>query len=132
MEQLKTWQQAGVAFIRILTGLMMVYHGSEVFDAKTMATYQDWDIIKNMPAPVFMMYLAKGAEFVTGVLLAVGFLTRFAALVMALLMFVICFKIGGGKFWYEDQHPFLFGLLALLYFFMGAGKWSIDNWKTKK
>jgi len=128
MEQVKNWQQAGITFIRIITGSMMAYHGFEVFDAKTMATYQDWDVIKNLPSPVFMMYLAKSAEFITGILLAVGFVTRFAAITMALIMFFICFKVGGGKFWYEDQHPFLFGLIALQYFFIGGGKWSVDAW----
>ncbi len=59
MEQVKNWQQAGITFIRIITGLMMAYHGYEVFDAKTMASYQDWDVIKNMPSPVFMMYLGE-------------------------------------------------------------------------
>jgi uncharacterized membrane protein YphA (DoxX/SURF4 family) len=34
--------------------------------------------------------------------------------------------VGDGKIWYEDQHPFLFVLLAAVFFFTGPGKWSID------
>ncbi len=36
------------------------------------------------------------------------------------------FFVGHGKIWYEDQHPFLFVLLAFVFFFIGGGKWSVD------
>jgi putative oxidoreductase len=42
-------------------------------------------------------------------------------------MAYITFKIGHGKFWYEDQHPFMFVLFGLLFFFTGPGKWSLDH-----
>jgi putative oxidoreductase len=44
----------------------------------------------------------------------------------------ICFRIGQGRFWYEDQHPFLFVLLALFFVFAGAGKYSLDEVISKK
>lgn len=126
------WQHTGIAFLRIITGLLMAYHGYEVFDAKTMAGYQEWDSIKALPVPVLMMYLAKSLEFTSGVLLALGLLTRVAAVVMAILMLFVCFKIGNGKFWYEDQHPFLFAMLAMVFFFQGGGKWSLDKGLFRK
>lgn len=121
------WQNAGLVLIRILTGAMMAYHGWEVFNAATMQEYLKWDVIKSLPSPEFMMYFAKGMELATGICLAIGLFTRLAALFMAIIMFFICFKIGNGKFYYEDQHPFLFGTLALVYFFTGPVKWSIDQ-----
>jgi uncharacterized membrane protein YphA (DoxX/SURF4 family) len=42
-------------------------------------------------------------------------------------MLYITFVVGGGKIWYEDQYPFLFVLLAMVFFFTGPGKWSIDS-----
>jgi putative oxidoreductase len=60
-------------------------------------------------------------------LLAVGFLTRPAAIGMILAMLYIAFVIGHGKVWYEDQHPFLFVLLALVYVIVGGGPWSVDR-----
>src|SRR6478752_2223068 len=105
----------------------MTYHGLEIFQPKVMATYQEWEVIKSMPSPVLMVYLGKGLEFVTGVCFILGLFTRIAALLMAIDLLFICFVVGGGRFYYEDQHPFLFALLALVYFFAGPVKWSFDQ-----
>ena len=87
----------------------------------------EWEVIKSLPAPEIMLYIGKGLEFVTGICFILGLFTRVAALFIAIDMLFICFKVGGGKFWYEDQHPFLFALLALVFFFTGPVKWSLDK-----
>ena len=121
------WQVTGLALLRIFTGLLMTYHGWEVFDAGKMAEYAKWDVIKTLPAPSYIAYLGKGLELVSGVLLVLGLFTRIAALFMAISMLFICFKIGTGKFYYDDQHPFLFAMLALVFFCTGPVKWSLDQ-----
>lgn len=121
------WMDRGLASLRILTGLLMAYHGLEIFQPEVMRSYQDWDIIKKLPAPVFMVYLGKGLEFVTGLAFVLGLFTRIAALLMAADLLFICFVIGNGRFYYEDQHSFIFALLALVYFFTGPVKWSLDQ-----
>ena len=128
-------QKQGLVGIRIITGLLMAYHGLEVFDSAKINEYAQWDAIKNMPAPLFMAYLGKGLELVTGLCFVLGLFTRVAAIAMAINMLFICFKIGNGKFWYDDQHPFLFVLLAMVFFFTGPVALSVDNiWldKTQK
>lgn len=120
------WNDYGLVALRIITGLLMTYHGWEVFDRKTMEPYLTWDVIKILPAPEFMLYLGKGLELITGICLAVGLFTRVAALLMAADMLFICFKIGHGKFYYEDQHPFLFAMIAFIFFFTGPVKWAVD------
>jgi putative oxidoreductase len=127
-----SWQQTGLACIRILTGLLMAYHGWEIFDAAKVAEYAKWDVIQSLPAPKASVYVGKGLELVTGVLLALGLFTRIAAVLMAVNMLFICFKIGNGRFYYEDQHPFLFAVLALVFFFTGPVKWSLDQWWLKR
>ncbi|MEO5891066.1 MAG: DoxX family protein [Ferruginibacter sp.] len=126
------WQNNGLAILRIITGLLMAYHGWEVFDSSKMTEYAKWDIIKALPAPTFMAYLGKGLELVSGVLFVLGLFTRLAALFMAINMLFICFKIGTGKFYYEDQHPFLFAMMAMVFFFTGPVKWSIDQMVFKQ
>ncbi len=132
--QPRSWQYNGLAILRIVTGLLMVYHGWEVFDNNKMIEYSKWDVVKTLPAPLFMVYAGKGLEFVSGLLLAAGLFTRPAALLMAVNMLFICFRIGNGKFYYEDQHPFIFAMMALVFFFAGPVKWSIDQliFKPKK
>jgi putative oxidoreductase len=117
----------GLAAIRILVGMLMVYHGKEIFEPEVMAGYQSYDAIKQLPSPVLMVYLGKTLEFVTGLCFVLGIFTRIAALLMAIDLLFICFVVGNGRFYYQDQHPFLFALLALVYFFAGPIKWSLDQ-----
>ena len=56
------WQNNGLFILRIITGLLMAYHGFEVFDRGKMNEYAGWDVIKVMPAPLLMVYLGKGLE----------------------------------------------------------------------
>src|SRR5215218_909636 len=121
------WSNAGLTIVRILSGLLMAYHGLEVFDAARMQEYATWDVVKKLPSPLVMVYIGKGLELVTGICLAAGLFTRIAALFMAVDMLFICFYIGSGKFYYEDQHPSIFALLAMVFFFAGPGAFSFDN-----
>src|SRR6185295_6575785 len=116
--------ETGLASMRILVGLLMAYHGLEIFDRPTMEVYFTWDVIKRLPAFEFMVYLGKSLEFVTGLCFTFGFLTRISAIFMAVDMLFICFFVGEGRFYYQDQHPFLFALIAIIFFFAGPVKWS--------
>ena len=121
------WQQQGLAIIRIIVGLFLVYHGWEIFDAAKMKEYTVWNTWKDYPSPAFMVYLGKAAELVGGILLTLGLFTRLACILIAGTMLFIVFFIGNGKFWSNDQHPFLFVLLAFIFFFTGPGKWNLDQ-----
>lgn len=118
----------GISLIRILVGLMMAYHGIETFDANKINDYGKWLGELNFPNPLLMAYLGKGTEFVGGVFLALGLFTRFAVVPLSITMLVISFFMGKGKIFMDDQHPFLFVLLFLVFLFVGAGKWSLDYW----
>ncbi len=126
------WQTNGLVLLRIITGLLMAYHGLEVFKPELIKGYSKWESIKKLPFPLLMVYTGKGLELVTGICLAIGLFTRIAALFMFINMMFICFKIGNGKFYYDDQHPFIFALLALVFFFTGPVKFGIDNLRIKR
>lgn len=120
------WYDGGLFAVRLILGVFMVYHGWEVFDKPLMDKYATWDQFKNGPSPVFMVYLGKVAELVGGILLILGWLTRLAALIVIVTMAYIAFFVGKGIVWYDDQHPFLFVLLALMFLFTGPGRYSLD------
>jgi putative oxidoreductase len=121
------FRQQGIGIIRIIVGLMMAYHGWEVFDSATMRGYAVWDQFKGGPSPLLMVYLGKGTELLIGVLLTLGWFTRLASLLLMATMLYIIFFVGHGKIWYEDQHPFLFVLLGVVFVVAGPGAWSIDS-----
>ncbi len=118
---------AAISAVRIITGGLVTYHGLEVFDQDIIDKYLSWDVIKNLPAPEALVYTGKIMELFAGLGLLLGLFTRAAALSLTIVMLFICFKIGSGKFYYDDQHPFLFALMGLLFFFTGPGKWSLDK-----
>ena len=115
------------AFIRIVIGFFVFYHGWEVFDTVKISEYAQWDSIKVLPKPYWVAFLGKAAELVAGFMLMIGFKTTWAATLLVSTMLFITFYLGHGKVWYEDQYPFLFALFGLQYMFVGAGIWSVDN-----
>ncbi|HEX8357945.1 MAG TPA: DoxX family protein [Segetibacter sp.] len=119
--------ETGISVVRMAVGLLLVYHGWEVFDSEKMKVYLDWDSFKKYSSPSFMVYLGKSLELTGGFLLAIGLLTRVACGIIIITMLYITFAVGSGKIWYDDQHPFLFVLLAIVFFVAGPGKWSIDH-----
>lgn len=123
-------QQQIIGLLRIIIGVFLIIHGKEVFDAVKMKEYAGWDVFKSPVLP----YVGKGAEFIAGVLLLPGFLTRLGSIINIGAFGYITFFIGHGKFWMEDQHPFLFVLFGILFLFAGPGAWSLDAYffKNKK
>lgn len=126
------WQHKGLAFVRIVTGLFLVFHGWEIFEKAKMQEYATWDSLGRFLSPSLMAYAGKAAELLAGVLLTLGLFTRIACIVLAATMLYISFFIGNGRIWYEDQHPFLFVLLGLVFFFTGPGAASMDDWLFRK
>jgi len=125
------WQTAGLTLIRIAVGSFMIYHGWEIFSDEKIGEYLKWDIFKTSSGKT-LVYLGKGAELIGGILLVFGLFTRLAAIILIGPMIYITFFLGHGKIWYEDQYPFLFILLGLVFFFMGGGRLSLDQLLFKK
>ena len=123
----KIWNGPGMAVIRILTGLFMVYHGWEIFNDQKMTEYTKWLSDLHFPQAATMAWLGKAAELLSGILLTVGLFTRLAVIPLIITMLVISFGLGKGRIFYEDQHPFLFVLIGLVFFFNGPGKYSLDQ-----
>src|SRR3954470_13007748 len=121
------WQNKGLSVIRMVFGALLIYHGQEVFNPELMKGYAEWDTFKG-PAATLLVYAGKSSELIAGLLLFFGFLTRIGALLTIGTLSYITFFIGHGKFWYEDQHPFLFVLLGAVFLFTGPGAWSMDEY----
>ena len=117
--------EKGIAIVRIIVGAMLIYHGQEVFNPEIMNGYLQWDTFKS-PGSKFMVYLGKSSEFISGLLLFLGLFTRVGALIAMGTLSYVTFIVGHGKFWYEDQHPFMFVLFGLTFIFTGPGAWSLD------
>jgi putative oxidoreductase len=119
-----------ISLVRIFVGLLMIYHGKEVFDDKLLTEYGQWEQFKGFSNPKLIATLGKAVEFTAGILLTIGFFTRIGAILLILSMLYITFFVGNGVFWYGDQHPFLLALLGIIFLFNGGGKFSADGFKS--
>jgi putative oxidoreductase len=125
---LQRWTDNAIAVVRIIIGVFMIYHGIEIFSEEKMKGYEKFlgDDLK-MSNAVLLSYMGKAMELVAGICLTLGFLTRPASVLMAAALGFITFGIGNGRVYMEEQHPFMFVLFAVIFFFDGGSKWSVDN-----
>ena len=120
------WNVKGLAIVRIIIGMLLIYHGQEVFNSELMKGYEEWETFKG-PMAKLMVYAGKSSELLAGISLFLGLFTRVGCVLMIGTFSYITFMIGHGKFWYEDQHPFMFLLFGVLFIFTGPGAWSLDG-----
>lgn len=124
------WQTTGLTLIRLIVGGFLIYHGWEIFHEAKMNEYLVWDNFKQSNGKL-LVYAGKAAELLAGILFVAGLFTRIASLLAIGTMCYIAFFLGNGIIWNNDQHPFLFVLLALVFFFTGPGKYSLDHYIFK-
>ena len=78
--------------------------------------------------PIFWGFMAAFAEFFASLFVAIGFLTRGAAFLVAFTMFVAFYghmKAGDG--FAEASHSFDLMCIFIFLLIVGAGKYSLDN-----
>ncbi|MDO9256446.1 MAG: DoxX family protein [Bacteroidales bacterium] len=116
-----------LSIIRVFTGILILLHGKMVFDSQVMNGMGE-SMSKDMglPFPLLMAYLAKGSEFFGGLFFALGLLTRFVSIPLAITMAVAAFIAHHGQITSDGEHAFLFLLIFVAFFFIGSGKWSVD------
>jgi putative oxidoreductase len=126
----------GLLLARVSLGAMMaIGHGyGKVWHDGTFGPPQmmiDGVAQMGLPMPTLMAWLAAAAEFLGAILLALGLLTRPAALMLVINMSVAAFVAHGGDPWFmgggRAKEPALLYLIPFaLFLFTGAGRFSID------
>ena len=79
---------------------------------------------------VFWLTLVALTECVGGLMLAFGFLTRFAAAAVVIFMINACWATSAkGFFWTQGGMEFslLIGMVALVFLIKGGGRFSVDH-----
>lgn len=79
-----------------------------------------------LPAPGLFAWLSAMAEFGGGILLALGLLTRPAALLICGNMLIVTVMGHAGDPFGDREKAVLFGAIALFYLLAGAGRYSLD------
>ena len=120
--------------LRLTMGLILVPHGCQKlfgwFGGLGFEKFTEiFDKIGWHPA-VFWVALVALTESVGGLLLAFGFLTRFAAAAILIFMLnAVWASSAKGFFWAQGgmEYPLLIGVVALVFLIKGAGRFSVDH-----
>lgn len=121
--ELTKWSPRVLSILRIMAGLLFFAHGS--------GKLLGFPVIEQTP-PLFSIYGAAGViEIVTGILIAVGFLTRPAAFVASGLAAFAYFLGHAPRDFYPVNNggdaAILFCFVFFYLIFAGPGPWSIDK-----
>ena len=114
--------------VRIVAGVMLVPHGYMKLFGGMEGTIGFFAQVGFEPATLLAWYVAL-LEFVGGILLAAGFLTRIvAAQVVGFMAVAAIFHAGNGFAWNNGgfEYPLFWGAVALAILFRGAGPLSVD------
>ncbi len=122
------YQNYGIALVRIITAILLIWHGWESFDAEKMKMYTGWFVERKYSNPELWAYAGKVAELLAGIGFLLGLFTRLASIATIAAFAGVIFILGDkGKIFQGDQHPFLFILLAVVFLFTGPGALSLDG-----
>jgi putative oxidoreductase len=83
------------------------------------------------PMPVFFAWSAGLSEFLGGIFLALGFLTRISSFFIATTMLVALVGVHGADPFNKQELAFMYLFVALAFLLKGAGDWSVDSFFRK-
>ena len=122
--------------LRIMMGLTFMPHGAQKlfgwWGGRTMEWYvESFGRMGSWSADARWVYYIGVLEFFGGILMAVGFLTRFFALQLFAFMMTATFVANWprGYFWTQGglETPLTWGVVCLFILAYGGGKWSVDR-----
>lgn len=138
-DKMADWAWAGLA-LRVALAATFMYHGYTAFSSEGgIASFGNY--LSNYGIPASMGAVVAGIEFAGGLLLLIGFFTRWTSAVLIVGCLYTIFRIfwpkgfsfvnpdgtpGGG---WEPLLAWIFALWAL--FMMGPGRFSLDEGKSK-
>jgi putative oxidoreductase len=116
--------------LRLILGSLFIYHGYNKISAY------------NKMAPMFPDLIGIGseltlilvifAEFFCGILVTLGFLTRFAVIPIFITMVVAFFIAHAKDVFNAKELALVFMILSIVIFILGSGKYSLDRLILKR
>ena len=116
----------GLTVLRLFAGLALALgHGLDKMPPSQMFI----DAVSGMgfPASTLFAWSAALSELVGGLLLAIGLFTRPASLFILTTMGVAAFILHGAAPFQDRELALIYGAVALVFLFSGAGRLSLDH-----
>jgi putative oxidoreductase len=133
-KQLTKSQDVAFLLLRVGVGVIMLSHGTmKLSDPTGTAAYFAQ---LGIPMPSAAVVLAIAGEFVGGLGLLLGALTRVAALGPLCTMIVAIGTVHAGHGLFAQnggwEYPMTILLVSLTFVFRGAGRYSLDTWFARR
>ena len=127
MRYLDKLQPLALLILRLVLGIIMIGHGySKVFGG----LHHHVQMVSSLGLPGWLAYFSAAAEFLGGILVILGLLTRFAALAITINLGVAIVKVhwhngllGNGGY----QFPLALAAIAFALIFLGAGPIALEG-----
>lgn len=121
---------AGLALLRIFAGVALALaHGYGKVPPSEGLVKRAGEI--GFPVPEFFAWAAGLSEFLGGIFLALGFLTRISSFFIAVTMLVALVGVHGSDPFNRAELAFMYLFVALAFLLKGSGDWSIDSYLRK-
>lgn len=112
-------------FLRLIFGGMFIYAGWMKISAYDVMLGGFGKMLGL--GPVLELNLVIFAEFVCGILIVIGLVTRLAVIPILITMIVAFFVAHANDLFVMKQLPFVYMLLCLVVFILGSGRYSLDR-----
>ena len=125
---LEKYKDFAPIFIRLIVGFHLVYGTQDnVFSYGRMEEFAEFLRVRDVPFPLFSAFLSVYAQFACGICFILGFLTRYAAVLMV-INFMAALIIAHRGDTYANMFPALMMLSGACFLVLnGAGRLSIDR-----
>ncbi|WP_263410564.1 DoxX family protein [Terriglobus tenax] len=126
MKQLDRAQPVGTLILRIALALSMTVHGyQKVFHAGAVQHFAAY--VATLGIPAWLGYVSAWTEFLGGILILFGLLTRVASALVAINMLVALLAVGIQQGFGIYNYIFALLAIAVALVFQGAGPISVDR-----
>ena len=121
---------AGLSLLRIFTGIALALsHGIGKIPPSEGLINRSGEL--GFPLPIVFAWAAGLSEFVGGIFLALGFLTRISGFFIAFTMLVALIGVHGSDPFGKQELAFMYLFVALAFVLKGSSDWSIDSFLRK-
>lgn len=118
----------GLLLLRWVTGAFLVWQSHDnIFSSARMDEFVKFLTQFNFPLPEVMAPVCVWAQFLCGIALILGLLTRWAGLVTAFVMAVAVWMVHWPQDFVGWWPALILVFLGLLFATLGAGRYSLDH-----
>jgi putative oxidoreductase len=121
---------AGLTLLRVFTGLSLAFaHGIDKIPPNEGLIGSVTSL--GFPAPMVFAWAAALSEFLGGIFLVLGFLTRISSFFIACTMLTAILGVHALDPYARKELAFMYLFVALAFMLIGAGDWSVDKFLRK-